>query len=179
MNKGQVIGWSIVVVIALGVAGFFGVRAHQRAQAVKPFKEHVDTYIKLDKGQFPGGPGGLGGKIGNTLVTVDVGEREIDYAYFDLPEDRRATKPEEVDSVVLLKWGKKIKGWYAKEGSNDTSKPGYWQTCDVTVVDRQSGEAQAQSSFQGSDPPEKSSSSATGNKPTDKIVTWLAGLQRK
>jgi len=177
MNKGQVIGWSIVVVIALGVAGFFGVRSHQRAQAVKPFKEHIDSYLKGVKA--PVGPGGPNGKIGNKLITVDTGEKEIDYLYFDLPEDRRATKPEEVDSVVHLKWDKKVKGYYAKEGSNDTSKPGYWQTCDVLVVDRQSGEVQAMSHFQGSDPPEKSSSSASGSKPTDKVVTWLTGLQRK
>src|SRR5207248_10951292 len=127
-----------------------------------------------------GGPGGLNGKIGNKLITVDTGEKEIDYLYFDLPEDRRAKNPDEVDSVVHLKWDKQIKGYYApKNNPGDTSKPGYWQTSDVPVVDRQSGEVQAMNHFQGSDPPEKSSSSASGSKPTDKVVTWLNGLQRK
>src|SRR5438105_11661091 len=111
MNKGQVIGWSIVVVIALGVAGFFGVRSHQRAAAVKPFKEHIDSYLKGVKGPGPGAPGGLNGKIGNKLITVDTGEKEIDYLYFDLPEDRRAKNPDEVDSVVHLKWDKQVKGY--------------------------------------------------------------------
>jgi hypothetical protein len=176
MNKGQVIGWSIVAVIALGIGGFFGVRSYQRAQTVKPFKAQLADYLKDAKA---GAGGGLANKIGNKLITVDLGDKEIDYIYFDLPEDRRATKPEEVDSVVQLKWDKKIKGYYAAPGSNDTSKPGYWQTCDVMVVDRQSGEVQAASSFRGSDPPEKSSSSASGSKPTDQVVTWLKGLPRK
>src|SRR4051812_4829640 len=104
MNKGRVIGWTIVVLIGLGIGGFFLVRSMVRSNKVKPFNEHLSSYLEQAKG--PAGGAKPGQPIQGKFITVDMDAREIDYFYFDLPEELRAETPDEVGAVVQMKWAK-------------------------------------------------------------------------
>lgn len=168
-NKGKVIGWVLVGVVAVGVAGFFGVRSMIRAKKVKPFETHLDAYMKESKGMEPT----PGQKLAGKLITVDINERKIDYLYFDLPDNMRADNPEEVGTIVQLNWGKNQVGEYTG------GKPAWKQYCFVSVMDKASGKLFFQNVFEGSDPPstiKSSQSSGSSSKPSDEIVAFLKGL---
>src|SRR5947209_4175641 len=105
MNKGRLIGWTIVILIGTGIGGFFLVRSMVRASKLKPFKEDLAGYLEQSKA--PGGPGqGAQGAVKGKLITVDMDDRDFDYIYFDLPDDLRPDAPAEVGTVVQLKWAK-------------------------------------------------------------------------
>jgi hypothetical protein len=172
-NKGKIIGWVLVGVVAAGVAGFFGVRLLLRANKVKPFKEHLATYtqpINQPEKEF------TSKKPIGKCVTVDMEKNEVDSIYFDLPDELRAETPDQVGTIVQLNWGKQQVNEY--EGG----KPAYKQRCDVLVVDRATMSAVAAETFWGSDPPSQiksSQSEGSGDKPTDQVVNFLKGLPRR
>jgi hypothetical protein len=172
-NKGNVIFWVVVAVIAAGVGGFFGVRSMVRASKVKPFKEHLAEYTKPVAAGLPGQPVGSK-KMAGKCVTVDMDSKEVDYVYFDLPEELRAETPDQVGTVVQLKWGKEQVGDYK-------GKPAWKHNCTVTVVDRATMSPIASSMFWGSDPPssiKSSQSEGNGDKPYDQIVNFVKGQPR-
>jgi hypothetical protein len=170
-NRFNLIFWGVVAAIALVVGGFFGVRSIVRARAVAPFKPHVAAYLTQPAGAPPAdGKAAIKGKV----ITVDRKGQEVDYLYFDLPEEMRAGKPEEVGTVVWLDWDKTQVGQY------DDGTPGYVQTCQVTVIDKGANAVVGKNAFRGGDPPKskKKSESGMGPKPTDEIVKYLTSLPR-
>jgi len=172
-NKGKIIGWVLLGVAVAGVAGFFGVRMILRANKVKPFKEHLETYTKnVDQREKEFTSKKPIGKC----ITVDMEKNEVDHLYFDLPDDLQAETPDQVATIVQLYWGKQ----QVNEYSN--GKPALKQRCDVLVVDKATMEPVAAGTFWGSDPPSQiksSQSEGSGDKPTDQVVAFLKGLPRE
>jgi hypothetical protein len=165
--------WIIVAMLALGVGGFFGIRSVVRSNTIKPFNDHLAEYMVEAKA--PADAGGAPRSCGAKMITVDMTEREIDYFYFDLPDEYRASTPEEVQTVVQMKWTK------YKCGEYEGGKPAYQQLCDVALVDKASGELIASQQCVGSDPPrsiDSRSSSGTGDKPTAQILGFLKNRAR-
>jgi len=174
-DKGTVIFWSVVVLIALGVGGFFGVRSIIRSNKIGPFKPKIESYVSLtNPGLVPGGQDPPPGKVKGRMITVDADKREIDYIYFDLPDELRAETPEDVATVVLIKWSKIEVGKYS-DGRAAEIQVGL-----VTVVNVEDKQVVGRSIFQGADPPKsrKSSQSGSGPKPEQPIINYLKGLPR-
>jgi len=180
MNNGKVIGWTLFGLLVLGVVGFFCVRSIVRANKVKPFKQHIDAYAQPAKNEGPGkgDPQALLGKVNGKVITVDLEKKEIDYLYFDLPNDLRAETPEDVGTVAQLQWGKH----QLTDRQYTNGKPAFKQNCVVTLVDKATGNLIARQELWGGDPPssiKSSQSEGTGSKPEKEVVDYLKGLPRK
>src|SRR5262249_27247897 len=116
-DPGALVGciFGVICVAGLvGCGGFFGVRSVIRANVASRFEKDLPAYVALSPALPPEGarqpglppPGGITGKVKGKMVVVNVNERKIDDLYFALPDHLRASKPEEVATVVLLTWGK-------------------------------------------------------------------------
>lgn len=167
-NKGTWIFWGVIGVIALGVAGFFGVRHLIRGRKLAPFKEQMAAYTAQPKGEAKEMP--LRGKI----IPIDIDKKEVDDIYWEMPEDMRADKPDDVGTIVWLKWGKEQIGTYTGGSAAEV------QTVVVTVIDKKEGVQTHTTSLRGGNPPQskKSSQSGVGPKPTTEIINFLKALPR-
>jgi hypothetical protein len=93
--------------------------------------------------------------------------------YRALPGDLRARSPDEVDMVLLLDWHDK----------NLVTRNGLFQydwfqsCCEITLIDRRDGKRLAKTSFQGPNP--VGTDKANGDKPYDKMLSYILGLPRK
>lgn len=172
-NKATLIGWGVVILIGISVATFFGIRSIIRSKTVAPFNQQINTYMG---GGVPAAnePNRPPAKVKGKIIPIDVKAREIDYVYFDMPDDIRPIKPEDVGTVALLEWDKVQVGTYSG------GSPAYQQTVRVTVVDKDTRGVIGQAEYQGSMPPQrkKSSESGTGSKPEGEVVNFLKTLPR-
>jgi hypothetical protein len=142
-----------------------------------PFKEHVTEYSTvLDvKNPVKHSSEKKEAYIKGKIITVNNEEGEIDDIYFSLPEELRATKPENVGTIVWLEWGEDNIGSYT-DGEDATVI-----TCDVTIIDKSTATVVAERNFRGSIPPnpKRSGEDGTGSMPIDEIVAYLKTLPKK
>jgi hypothetical protein len=119
-------------------------------------------------------PNGTPVRVKGKMVVVDVKEKKIDDVHFSLPGDLRASKPEEVGTVVLLTWEKR------KTSFSDTNfDPGrYLIVGQVSVFDWERKSEIASCTFFG-DPPSRVSGPGTGPKPDAQVLKFLTGLPRE
>jgi hypothetical protein len=167
-----------LAVIGVVVGTFFGIRAIIRANTVAPFKKHIEGYMAGGE-PAPANPNALKKEImkpKGKMIPVDVGEKAIDYIYFDLPGELRPATPEEVGTVVLLQWGKDR----VFEYNNNPNLPAYQETVQITVLDMETRAVIGQSQLRGSMPPQIRSRtmSGTGSRPSTEIVNYLKALSR-
>src|SRR5262245_48161547 len=102
-TRNNLIVLAVVAVIALVVGGGFGIWYLDHTMKLSPFQSHLQEYLAQPK---PGEAGQTqAGYIKGKVITVEPNKRELDWLYFDLPADLRAKKPEEVGTVVWLRWG--------------------------------------------------------------------------
>ena len=110
------------------------------------------------------------------MIVVDTAAKDIDGVWYDLPDNLRAAKPEEVGTVVWVTWGKDQVDTY------ENGAPAYVQTCKVTVIDKQTQTVLWDSQqFRGDEPPMEidfSASEGSGSKPTEQVVDYLKGLPK-
>jgi hypothetical protein len=172
-TKAKIITWLIVAAVAVGIGGFFLIRHLSRAAVLDPFNAKINDYINVaPKQRADPGPPALKGKV----IPVDLGEKAVDWLYFDLPDDLRPTTPEEVGTVVHLRWGQIQVGQYGTGGG-----AAYVQTCKVTVLDKASGVVLGETEVRGSQPPQSSrrGSSQSGSKPTEAVISFVKQLARR
>jgi hypothetical protein len=179
----------VCVVVLAACGGFFGVRAIIRATVAARFGQDLPGYLALmpelpEKGRgqplpFPSIQ--TTGKVRGRMVVVNADERRIGDLYFDLPDDLRASKPEEVGAVVLLTWGK-----IRTSGNGPMSSfmsVEYQRVCQVNVFDWKSKSEIACGTVFGRFPSSNLSSneeSVTGPKPDDAdVLKLLTGLPRE
>lgn len=161
----------ILGVFAVLIIGFLVNQAVRGIQS-DPFKNNLTEYtntatFKEQAGTTPY----LKGK----LVVVNKTEMKVDDPYFDLPEDVKAVKPEEVSTIVLLDYDKSVAGRYTDGAA------GYRYTAKVTVIDKTSGTIVGRTSFKGGEPPstKKGSGDEYGPKPSNEIKNYLLSLPRR
>ena len=114
----------------------------------------------------------LSGKI----LPIDVKEKKIDsYVWSALPSALLAHRYEEVQTVVLLEYGK------AQVGTYTNATGAYIRTCVVKIIDRSRGTVLAEQTFSGSSPPSmtRSSVGTSGSSPRTAVVQFLKKLPRR
>lgn len=155
----------------LGVGIFVILSMSNRSAHCARFKDHIEAYLAMAKEQPE-----QGAYVKGQIVVVDVREKTVDEGvFFALPAALRASGPDEVGTVVLLKWGVAFVGHFENragvdQGSASVSK------CEVTVIDKSIPAILERRTFQ---------SKAVvrgidgGAKPIAEIVEYLAQLPRE
>jgi hypothetical protein len=162
----------ILLVIGLGVGGFFGIRYLARQGELGPFNDQINDYTapaaRVGKEESP--------YVKGKVIPVNLKSKDVDWLYYDLPDNLRPTSPGEVGTVVWLDWGEVKVGQYGSGGGG-----AFVQTCKVTVIDKARRAIVGETVVRGSDPPRSSrrGSSASGSKPTTEVVQYLNRLPRK
>ena len=147
--KARLIIFGVIAVVALGVGAFFGIRHMMREAELGKFKPIAQSYAQTPPEQ-EGGEAYLVGKV----LPVNVADHSPDHLYFDIPDGLRASRPEEVGTVVLLLWGKEQVGTYEGGGG------AYQQTCDVVLVNHKTKKTMHSQRFLGSFPPQTTTSNS-------------------
>jgi hypothetical protein len=147
----------------------------ERAQAIEPFKSHLNEYLLIPelKTITPAEDTYIKGKV----ITVDTSEIEIDeMTYFKLPEELVAQTPEEVATIIWLKWEDVLVGHYTPGGGD-----AYRITCEVTIIDKEQAAIVGQKTFRGSAPPETvvGTESGYGERPIEDVVDYIRLLPRR
>ena len=187
------------VVVAIGVLGmccWWGaswiVSWVSHSTAASPFGPHLSEYLAAPQPMVAaeppkdpedvnvaerGVPNAIP-PIKGKMIVVDQDAKGVDLdVHFALPDDLRASAPEEVGSVVLTSYKTTEVLDYYNDGSS-----GYRQACDVTVIDHASRTVIAKKKIWGGNPPETSHDipwDRVGSKPTTSIVDYLKGLPRQ
>ena len=166
----------IVVVLALaGFGGYWGVAAAIRSSQAAPFKPHVAEYLAVPDG--PAAPAPLRGK----MVVVDKKTQDIDWdVFFGLPDALRASRPEEVGTIVWLEYGREQGQGVYIDGKD--RRPSFCQTCEVTVIDRAGRAVIGAALVHGGPPPERiqeGDKEGVGPRPTAEVIDYLKGLPRQ
>jgi hypothetical protein len=162
-----------VIIVVMGVNTWFSMRE----VPLKPFQAHLNEYLLKETstgaeslGSIPSNP--IRGKI----ITINVKAKSVDPLFLQLSKDLKATRPEEVGTIVLLKRGGDLVASYT-DGSNCSA-----QTVDVTIIDNMSGEKIAvKNNFRGDEPVCSGFSSGHaedtwGPAPDDQIIAYLESL---
>jgi hypothetical protein len=164
----KLILWGVGIVIVLLVVVFFVTRYLAQVNQTAPFKPFMSAYLAPPKAAAPGA---IPPRVGK-MVVIDSGTQEVDWLWFDLPDQMRAANPSQVVTVVLIQWTKTHFGDY------DNGAKAYQHSCDVTVIDQATRTVIGTKHFVGSEPPEtiQSSQSGEGSKPTAEVLTFLKKL---
>lgn len=141
--------------------------------ALKPFQAHISEYLTTASVKKPNQEDAAGSApLKGKLIPVDMKSKDIDPVFFDLSNDLRPKKPEEIGTIAALWWEEQQIGTYGGRGG------AYQEHCTIMVLDKSTGTLLASRSFVGSMPPSKSQNGAsqTGDKPYKEIREFLNGL---
>jgi hypothetical protein len=158
-----------VLIVLVGVGTWYAVRTARRA----PFRAQMASYLAAPTGVANPNVPRQGAR---KMVVVDVQDKDVDGLHFDLPDDLRAATPDEVNTVVQLRWNQAAVGTYSSGGK------GYQWSCSATVIDRATQTTIGSQQFAGSPPPQsyygKPGESRSGDKPTPQVLAYLRTLAR-
>jgi hypothetical protein len=110
------------------------------------------------------------------LVVVDLSIKKIDDdVYSALPRELQATGPEEVRTIIWLKYDS------VKVGSYSDGKSAFRQDCVVEIIDKNRGRIVGKQLVNGGPPPYTKNDNMDhwGKSPNSKIVHYLESLPRK
>jgi hypothetical protein len=169
-NSGNLGCVVIVIVVALIGGGVYGIRSYNRNLATKPFAEHLSEYTHFPRLNESSSSTTITGKA----ITIDKTTNEIDDTFYDLPSELKASKPEEVGTVVWISCSESVSGTY------QSGAKGYVWNCDVTVIDKATASTVGKKSFSGDHPPQTKSGTSDwhGSKPTSEILSYIKSLKR-
>jgi hypothetical protein len=133
--------------------------------------EHINEYIDIHSSNISPSGGYIRGKI----ITIDIENRKIDNFWLHLPTDMIAASPDEVGTIIWLKWDQSIVGRYTN------GKNAYQISCLVTIIDKLLGTKVDEKKFWGSPPPSKviSTNTGVGSRPNSEIAEYIESLPRK
>jgi hypothetical protein len=159
---GLVGGGVFLVLLCCGGVVFFFVN---RAQALNVFTPHLAEYTATPANdpRPDERPDPDGGYIRGKAVAVDLNGPKVDGLTNDLPEDIRASRPEEVQTVIWLKYIS-VSGY--KQGNRAVTKT----DIQVTVIDRQAQKTVAFKHFE---------SEGSTVPPHNQVMQFLRSLPRK
>jgi hypothetical protein len=110
---------------------------------------------------------------------MSVSRSRLDDLMSQLPADLRADQPEEVRTVVWVKWIHRVVGEY--QGPLSPHDYAYRCHATVTVIDRTIPAVVAVTELVGPEPPDVKPPDAwgKGQKPTAAVIDYLTGLPRR
>jgi hypothetical protein len=160
----------LVLLVLFGVFIWYVVGMVRRA----PFRAQMATYLApASAGRNAAGPRPGGGK----MVVVSVKERDLDDLHFDLPDNLRASTPDEAALVARLRWIQATVGIYKGGGSASQ-----W-SCEVEVIDRATWTMLGSQKIVGEPPPGsfigRRGQSRSGAKPKQQVLTYIQGFAGK
>lgn len=148
----------------------------------RKFQPHLEEFAALASSVQSTEPPYIRGKVititlpDSTVVnwagTSEIWEYEVDTLLYKLPGEWKPHEPEDVATIILLKWVPQKVGWYIQGGA-------FVQTCTVTVIDRTIPAVLDSREFIGDPPPERGNAESYGSSPAQKIVDYLVSLPRK
>ncbi len=148
---------------------------------LKPFQERVPAYLSLSsqaaQSQSVDLPAVAGdAPIKGKLIPIDVKKKKVDPLFFDLSDELRPKRPEDIGTLALLLCEENQIGRYGGAGGG-----AYQWECRVQVADGGTGAVLSEKSFTGSMPPSTSNNGATqsGDKPYKQIGEYLNGLPHR
>jgi hypothetical protein len=165
------VGCLTYLIIGVVMWVVFTVRGCIHQVYLDPFKAHFSEYTTVSSLKPNRAQAYLKGKI----IAVNKKEKKIDDIYFKLPEELRATKPENVGTIVWLDWGEDEVGTYTDAETATVI------TCHMTVIDKSIPAIVGEINFRGDDPPElkKRLDSSSGTTPDEDIVFFLQNVPKK
>jgi hypothetical protein len=116
----------MVAVVLVSVAAGFSFHGIREAR-LAPLRERLREYNNLvslavsDQGNMPV-------HVQPKMIAIDFITKNIDDLHVLLPATLRADEPDEIQTVVYLRWDKRAVGQFSGGGTN------YARTCEVTVV---------------------------------------------
>ena len=152
---------------------YFGWQARQAARQA-PFMAHMDEYLAQPTGKLNDA---IGGYVRGKVITINVDTKAIDDLYLSLNSKYQPNSPEDVGTVVWLKYGEHDVAALTNGGKT------YAVTCDVTVIDLAQSVIVAEKQFTGDDPivadhaPE--GQNFVGPKPDEQVDQFISGLPQK
>lgn len=174
MKRSRLIGLVVLVLLAAIAGGTWRLREWNRTRLIAPFDQRIGDFLGLETAP----PNALAtAAIKGKVLVIDLGKQKVDVdLFFRLPEDLRPGSPEEVGTVVLVRWQDIQVDEYSNKGK------AYRVDGVLTVIHRDSKEVVADDVvFAGGDPPAKikqSAPSGKGPKPFDKIIEYLVRLPK-
>jgi len=157
-------------------------KAEAQVQSMQAFEVRLNEYIPsadlsdISSSQRPY----LNGRV-ITVSNHKVSEHNFNPAYFttadpvffELPEELRARTPEEVRTVIALKWASIEVGEYGR------GIPAIQIVCSVIIVDQANRRIVENKYFRGSSPPSWTSTGThVGDSPKPQVVRYLTELPR-
>jgi hypothetical protein len=144
-----------------------------RPNTVESFNFHISEYIAdVDKStESTNYSPYLRGKV----ITIDNENKAIDDIYFSLPNELKASEPNEVGTIILIERREVAVGRYT-DGTG--AYQDFWQ---LTIVDKTLLTIVGTIEISGEEPPEykQSSGPKTGTSPKTKVIEYLSNLPCK
>jgi hypothetical protein len=141
-----------------------------------PFYKDIDKFTVAAAGQVPAGqPRPTVAKV----VAIDMGARKTDASHWYIDGQYKASKPDEVTTVLQVSWRSEVVGHYSN-GGGPASK---WHAS-ATLIDLKTRAILGQQNFTGSEPPQSisvrrgsfSGSGRSGDKPLTQIGQWVSQM---
>ena len=175
-------GLVIAVGILVGISGCLILgyavyrSASQTAARFRPFELHLKEYVGIISNQDVHENTSRHASGRTIVIDIDGSEEpNIDGISFELPDNIRATTPEEVGTVASLACGKTKVGTYGGLGD------AYRFYCNLRVFDKASGELIQQRTCEGSPPPGESLNGRDqeGGSPNGEVLNAIASLYKR
>jgi hypothetical protein len=168
---GKVIGYAIIAYVILSFWEWI-LRVNA---ANKPLRPHTSEYLT---------PVGLQEQasirphIKGKIVLIDKNARAISTWQMELPSALRATRPDEVGTIVWIKERKEKVGEYV-DLSGRSEGSAYMYVWDLTLIDKSIPAIVGRATLRGSDPPETSQEGfRSGTIPLTDTIEYLESLRR-
>jgi hypothetical protein len=155
------LGGGVIVLLLAFAVGYY----LYRESVLGPFKPYLSEYLSFSATQQ--GEPYIRGKV----ITVDTRRQAVDHLYFDLPQELRATQPEEVGTVVWVHCTS-VTTVVRRVGGSTNNTVDY--RCEVSVIDKAAAVIVGQRRFE-----DTSGEQGYEQVLYSPIADYLAGLPRK
>jgi len=155
------LGGGVIVLLLAFAVGYY----LYRESVLAPFKPYLSEYLSFSATQQ--GEPYIRGKV----ITVDTRRKAVDHLYFDLPQELRATQPEEVGTVVWVECTS-VTTVVRRVGGSTNNTVDY--RCEVSVIDKAASAIVGQKRFEDTSGEQGYEEVLYGP-----IASYLAGLPRK
>jgi hypothetical protein len=175
----------ILLAVGIGVLVALLMRGANQSAYNARFKDHIEEYLAIKEEQPTQGKYIKGKMVIIKVFVPDEGhsglQKEVDEEVFEaIPAELRATGPEDVGTVVVLRWRSDVVGFYP--GRNGGGASACVHTCDVRIIDRSLSAIIANEYFRGGSPPQEAFGNrhhVYGSKPVKEIADYLVKLPRE